>query len=77
MEHCYLIVTDEFVSANDGAKNGCNVLAFATTTDGRKVCSLNCVNEFPEIFNCIDPAHLFPFAWLTPEDFPTVELPSE
>lgn len=75
MQHCYLIVTADFKTQHNLTANGANVLEFATTSDGRIVCSLNAVNEFPDVFNCVDATNPFPFAWLTPADFPANDLP--
>ena len=69
-KHCFILVTQTFKNANEGAVNGCNILNTATTSDGRIVISINAVNEFPDLF--LDRLHFTP-VWLDINDFPTTE----
>ena len=69
-KHCFILVTQTFKNANEGAVNGCNILSTATTLDERIVVSINAVNEFPELF--LDRLRFTPI-WLDKNDFPTTE----
>lgn len=66
---CYLVVNEAFKAAFEGTRHGANVLATATTSDGRIVISLNAVNEFPAVFEGIG-QDAFSIVWLTADDFP-------
>lgn len=69
----YLVVDEAFKAAHEGTKEGANVLATASTKDGRTVVSLNAVNEFPSVFQGFDQT-TYPIVGLTAEDFPEPPL---
>ena len=64
--HCYILLSEAFKAANEGATNGANILRTATTKDGRIVVSANALNDFAELF--IDRTRITTL-WLTSEDF--------
>lgn len=66
-KHCYIQVTADFKTANEGYRSGSNVLRTITDTAGHIYVSVNAVNEFPELF---DERTKATFYWLTPDAFP-------
>lgn len=66
----YIVISEEFAFGLQNKESSVtpgNLFGFAQTTDGRYVCSSNCVNDFPDEFAMLGELTVVP---LSPLDFP-------
>lgn len=62
----YFILNQIFIDQNQGYQSGPNIFNAVQDNQGRWVCSVNSVTEFPEIFE----GNAFEVVGLTENDFP-------
>ena len=70
MTHYYFIIPNNLIDSMQGYQNAPNTFNAVQDIQGRWVCSINSVMEFPELFA----GHAFEVVELTDKDFP---LPDE
>jgi hypothetical protein len=71
MTHYYFIIPNEQIETMHGYENPPNVFHAVQDIQGRWVCSVNSVVEFPELFE----GNAFKVVALTEADFPIPENP--
>jgi len=72
MNYCtnyYFILPETFVQQNQGTQSGVNVFNAVPDRQGRWVCSVNSVTEFPDLFV----GNAFPVVSLSESDFPVYD----
>jgi hypothetical protein len=71
MTHYYFIIPNDLIEAMQGYQSGSNIFNAVQDIEGRWVCSINSVVEFPELFE----GHSFTVVALDEQDFNQPEDP--